>query len=218
MWYLTSTLWPRRAISWPLGIRSFSITVGGRCHTALKLSSWIAELRIGVGRSGLPTTPACRDTMRSFSTASICAAGMLTTMYFLPAVLARSVRRVEVGLQLLQPRRRRHVERRDGALVDDAGRRQPVGGLVALHRLLDVEVEALRAAAAPAGRRTASRRWRSSATAGCDMPDCSWTSGSGCQPPRGRDLGVALDGGLHGAPGWRGSASDSPWAASPPIP
>ena len=84
---LTSTLWPRRAISWPLGIRSFSITVGGRCQTALKLSSWMADFRIGVGRSGLPTTPAWRETMRSFSTASICAAGMLTSTYFLPARL-----------------------------------------------------------------------------------------------------------------------------------
>ena len=98
---LTSTLWLRRAISWPLGIRSFSITVGGRCHTALKLSSWMADFSIGVGRSGLPTTPAWRDTIWSLSTASICAAGMLTTTYRLAAALECSVRRARLVFSCL---------------------------------------------------------------------------------------------------------------------
>ena len=84
--------------------------------------------------------------------------------------LARLREALEVGLELLEARGGRHVERRDGALVDDAGRRQPVGGLIALHRLVDVEVEAVRAGRLSRRSPDRIRRWRSRATAGCDCP------------------------------------------------
>ena len=43
--YLASTSCPRRCISAPFGTRSLSITVGGRCQTGLKFSSWIDDLQ-----------------------------------------------------------------------------------------------------------------------------------------------------------------------------
>ena len=61
------------------GMRSRRTIDTGTVQYGLKLTSTILLLISGDGRSGLPTTAVWRETATPFSTASICAAGMLQT-------------------------------------------------------------------------------------------------------------------------------------------
>ncbi len=55
---------------------------------------------------------------------------------------------LEIGLELREANLGRHVERRDGALVDDAGRRQAVRRLEALHGRVEIRSKVVRIARA----------------------------------------------------------------------
>ena len=159
----TRTFWPFFCISRPRGMRSSETTVGGSRHIGLKLRSVIGVRRSGVGRSGLPTTPAYRATIAPFSTASICAAGMLTTTYRFDVVGDGFLQARQIDLQLLQAGVGRHVQGGDRPLVGDAGRRQAVRCLEPLKRLLDFVIEIARGrigAAQVAGGRQAGAQQR----------------------------------------------------------
>ena len=71
----------------------------------------ILLLMSGEGRSGLPTTAAWRDTATPFSIASTRAAGMLHDDVARAEICGQRLQPLDIDLELIAPRRRRHVHR-----------------------------------------------------------------------------------------------------------
>ena len=107
----------------------------GTVQYGLKLISMILLDSRATGRSGLPTTAVWRDTATPFSTASICAAGMLHDH---EAVGQRNGGQAaqphQIGPELGEPHRRGDVERLESLLAHDAVDADAVPGLEAAHR------------------------------------------------------------------------------------
>ena len=89
----------------------------GTVQYGLKLISTIRLLMSGDARSGLPTTAVWRDTATPPSIASMCAAGMLQTHEAGAEIAAHAAQPHQVGAQLREPHRRRHVERLERLLA-----------------------------------------------------------------------------------------------------
>jgi hypothetical protein len=118
----------------------------GTVQYGLKLIWMILLLMSGDGRSGLPATAACRDAGR----------GNIGDHVTRPEIGGERLEPLDIDLELIAPRRRRHVERSERRLAHDAVDVEAVTRLKPPYRLLDigiVNIVANRARIEIAGRR-----------------------------------------------------------------
>ena len=94
----------------------------------------------GDARSGLPTTAVCRDTATPLSIASMRAAGNVAEHVAGAEIAAHAAQPDQVGAQLREPHRRRHVQRLERVVAHHAVDRQTMTRLEAADRRLDIGV------------------------------------------------------------------------------
>ena len=94
----------------------------------------------GEARSGLPTTAVWRETATPLSIASMRAARNVAEHVTRAEIAAHAAQPHQVGAQLGEPDRRRHVERLERLVSRHAVDRQAVTRLEAADRRLDIEI------------------------------------------------------------------------------